>query len=237
VLGGFILTSNVLLQAVKHPGFANPPWSSIDPVSGHVGVLGAIALAALLVTTSRRQGAVAAAAVAVIAVTALGVMLAGWHTLPQVLCPLILISGAALVASSLLDRSRETATNRGWTTDRTGPLMVSVGLCMTTAAGVLLAWSHASDARVLSLMTMLLMFILSIAAVAGVLITVGTLTAQPAPPRDEEASDSSRDGSVVSLADATDESAGGERSAKDEAHERTEGHSSRVANEVQSRRT
>jgi hypothetical protein len=145
VLGGFILASNVLVQAVKHPGFASPPWSSIDPVSGHVGVLGAVALAALFTTTTRRQGAVAAAAVAVIAVTALGDVLAGWHTLPQVLCPLILVSGAALVASTLLDRGSEAELWRGWTSSRIWPLVAVVSLALVPSVGMMLASSRSSD--------------------------------------------------------------------------------------------
>jgi hypothetical protein len=178
VLGAFILLCNVLVQAVKHPGF-DSPWSSIDPVSGHVGVLGAVALGAVLVTTSRRRGAVAAAAVSVISVAAIGVILAGWHTLPQVLCPLILVSGAALVASSLLDRSNEASFGRGWTRSRTGSLMAVVIFALVTVTGMTLAYSRALDVRTLLAATMLLIFSLSGAAVVVVLLTLKAPTAQP----------------------------------------------------------
>jgi hypothetical protein len=179
VLGGFVLVSNVLVQAVKHPGFANPPWSSLDPISGHVGVLGAVALGVVMATAASRQGTVAAVAAALLTATALGVVLAGWHTLPQVLCPLFLVSGAALISSTLLERSREAAPRRGGTASKNGPLVAMVVSGLVTGAGMTLAYSRAPDVQTLLVTALLLIFSLSGAAVMVVLIALKAPTAQP----------------------------------------------------------
>jgi hypothetical protein len=112
-------------------------------------------------------------------VTSIGVILAGWHTLPQVLCPLILVSGAALVASSLLDRSNEASFGRRWTSSRTGSLMAVVIFALVTVTGMTLAYSRALDVPTLLAATMLVIFSLSGAAVVVVLLALKAPTAQP----------------------------------------------------------
>jgi hypothetical protein len=166
VLAGFMVVSNVLVQLVKHPGLTITPLSDIEPISGHVGVLGAAALGALLAATRRREGAVAVTAGTVLAATGLGVILAGWHTLPQVVCPLFIVSGCSLIASTVLTRSRESATNPPSPTR--GRLVSALILMGAVAAVLTVASSRTSDVGAIVMTTAVTLVALSFGAVWAV---------------------------------------------------------------------
>ena len=99
VLALMVLLANLTVQAIKHsPGVSPQQSPLIDPMSGHVGVLAAIALGWLVIAPRRAKGISALSAVAAITGVSFGVILAGWHTLPQVVCPLLIAAGWAVAA-------------------------------------------------------------------------------------------------------------------------------------------
>ena len=63
VLGGSMILANVLVEPIKHPGLQGAVLSDAAPLSGHVGVFGAVTLTALLVADGNRVRAVALAGV------------------------------------------------------------------------------------------------------------------------------------------------------------------------------
>jgi hypothetical protein len=98
VLAGVALLSNVSVQLVKHgPLWLGGSWSSVNPLSGHVGVAAGVCFAWLVVAPSELRRRSALASLIAIAGVSAGVVLAGWHTLFQVFCPMLICAGCALV--------------------------------------------------------------------------------------------------------------------------------------------
>jgi hypothetical protein len=103
VVGGVVLFSNLTVQFVKiAPLGIEQSSTALDPLSGHVGVAAGGCLGWLVVgPTSWRRPSAAAAAAILMAVSS-GVMTAGWHSPFQVLCPLLMATGWAVVGSAVL---------------------------------------------------------------------------------------------------------------------------------------
>jgi hypothetical protein len=103
VFAGVVLLANLTVQFVKMgPLDVEQSTTSLDPLSGHVGVAAGVCLGWLVVapTAWRRLSAAVAAAI-LIAVSA-GVMFAGWHSPFQVFAPLVMGVGWAMVGASIL---------------------------------------------------------------------------------------------------------------------------------------
>lgn len=99
---------NVTVQLLKHPPPpVKPLLIALDPLSGHVGVVGATGLAWLVVGPVRHRVAAATAVLLALAVVAAGVILASWHSVPQVFCPLAICLGWTLVLAGVDRRSTE----------------------------------------------------------------------------------------------------------------------------------
>ena len=111
VLGVFVgiaVLSNVTVQAMKLvPAWHLGPFAAVDPLSGHVGVTAGVGLALLVIAPARWRWLVATAVAVIIAVTSAGVVLAGWHDVAQVMCPLAVCVGFAVAGCAALPhRSR-----------------------------------------------------------------------------------------------------------------------------------
>ena len=102
--GASFLVSNLLVQLVKHGQL--PSTEGLNPLSGHAGLACGLALSWYAVLgdgradrgSRSRRGAVLTLA----AGTGAAVILTGWHSLPQVLGPLGLATGCALVARAVV---------------------------------------------------------------------------------------------------------------------------------------
>jgi hypothetical protein len=117
VLGGAMLAGNVTVQLIKHPPmWKHSPLLALDPLSGHVGVATAVALGLILVARRARQPTAAIAALAVISMTGVGVILAGWHSLAQVACPFLVVLGWTIIATGFLSQGRHTGARGSWKT-------------------------------------------------------------------------------------------------------------------------
>ena len=102
VLLATVVLANVTVQAIKHtPVVPARQVALIDALSGHVGVVAGIALGWLVVAPIKTKAVSAIGAVATITAMSFGVVLAGWHTLPQVICPLMICTGWAVAAGML----------------------------------------------------------------------------------------------------------------------------------------
>jgi len=129
--------SNVMVQFVKLAplGIEQGP-TALDPLSGHVGVAAGVCLGWLVVAPARwRAGSAAAAAGVLVAVTS-GVILAGWHSPFQVLCPLLIATGWTAVAAAVMSpdvlpsggrrlSERSSDTRHGWAAVLSGLLVVA----------------------------------------------------------------------------------------------------------------
>jgi hypothetical protein len=102
VLAGTSLAGNVTVQLIKHPPPGIVAWLPLDPLSGHVGVAASICLGWLVVAPVARRLRFAVVAALVIAAVAWGMLLAGWHSPFQILCPLLICAGWALVGRAVL---------------------------------------------------------------------------------------------------------------------------------------
>lgn len=91
------LASNLTLQAVKHGHL--PGSDELNPLSGHAGVAGAVCLG-WLAFAPRRTSQDGWAAWGVTCGVSGGVILASWHAVPQVLCPLGIVTGWVVVGSN-----------------------------------------------------------------------------------------------------------------------------------------
>jgi len=140
VLLGAMAAANVVVQVIKHPlAWSFPAVESLDPLSGHVGVAGAAAIAwAVTVRRARRSSAVVVAG-AVISLVGLGVVLANWHLVAQVVCPFLIVLGAMLIADGLLSpATRSTTASSAWA----GAVAVLSGVSLAVAALVVAAGSQ-----------------------------------------------------------------------------------------------
>ena len=134
-----MLLTNLSVQFVKlAPLGLTPSSTSLDPLSGHVGVAAGVVLGWLLVApvTPHLRSEVLSAAV-LVAVTS-GVMLAGWHSPFQVLCPLLFGMGWSLVGAAVLARGAAPPTLRARTW-RDGAAIVSGAVVVGISTAVLLA--------------------------------------------------------------------------------------------------
>jgi hypothetical protein len=108
VLGAAALLGNVTAQFVKHVPFGlGEAWSTLNPLSGHVGVAASIGLGWLIVVPARQLAVSTIVVLATIAGVSAGVIVAGWHTPFQVLCPLLISTGWAMVLAPFADMALE----------------------------------------------------------------------------------------------------------------------------------
>lgn len=91
------LASNLTVQGFKHDVL--PSADAVNPLSGHVGVASAVCLGWLAYSPRRTWGMASAAGV-VMGGVSVGVILAGWHTVPQVLCTLSIVTGWVVLGSA-----------------------------------------------------------------------------------------------------------------------------------------
>jgi len=135
---GVLLATNLLTQGIKHGPVSTP--SGLNPLSGHVGLAAGLGCAWVLIglglETRWRRVSLGGAAL-VVAGTGGAVLLTGWHTLPQVLAPIGIAAGCALIAGSASPPHLPALT-----TGRAGFWMVLVGL----ALGVGAVWGGGSIA-------------------------------------------------------------------------------------------
>lgn len=96
------LFSNLTVQGVKHGVLPAP--DSLNPLSGHAGVVAAVCLGWLAFTPERTRGGSLAAGAVVWGVSG-GVILASWHTVPEVLCPLGIVTGWMVIGAAFAGRS------------------------------------------------------------------------------------------------------------------------------------
>jgi hypothetical protein len=108
VLGAIALLANFTAQFVKHTPFGlGEAWSSLNPLSGHVAVVAGIGLGWLVVAPARWRFVSTLATLVAVGCVSAGVMLAGWHTPFQVLCPLLISTAWALGCAPYSDRNVE----------------------------------------------------------------------------------------------------------------------------------
>jgi hypothetical protein len=99
------LLSNLTVQFVKLvPLGIEESSTSLNPLSGHVGVAAGVCLGWLVVAPAPWRRRSAAGAAGVLVAVSTGVMTAGWHSPFQVLCPLLMATGWAIVGSAVLSR-------------------------------------------------------------------------------------------------------------------------------------
>ena len=138
LLRGSSWRTNLLTQGIKHGPVSTP--SGLNPLSGHVGLAAGLGCAWVLIglglETRWRRVSLGGAAL-VVAGTGGAVLLTGWHTLPQVLAPIGIAAGCALIAGSASPPHLPALT-----TGRAGFWMVLVGL----ALGVGAVWGGGSIA-------------------------------------------------------------------------------------------
>jgi hypothetical protein len=114
-----LLLANASVQGLKHwPGPPTGAAEGSEPLSGHAGLVGAVALTWLATSRLDRMSRNAGIAASAVAVTGLVAIVAGKHSPVQVVCPLVICLGwsAALLAvrADRPDlRSRSTAGERG----------------------------------------------------------------------------------------------------------------------------
>lgn len=93
-----VALSNLMVQMVKHvPEPLSAHLAVLNPLSGHVGVAASICLGSVAFAPTRWRRWVWTSGVAVLCGTSAGVILAGWHTLAQTVCPLLICVGWTLV--------------------------------------------------------------------------------------------------------------------------------------------
>lgn len=97
------LLSNLTVQFVKlAPLGIEQGATALDPLSGHVGVAAGVCIGWLVVAPTGWRARSAAAAAAVLVAVTSGVMLAGWHSPFQVLCPLLIATGWTNVGAAVM---------------------------------------------------------------------------------------------------------------------------------------
>jgi hypothetical protein len=103
VFAAVALLTNLTVQFVKLAplGIEQSP-TALDPLSGHVGVAAGVWLGWLLVApTPWRLRSAAVGAAVLVAVTS-GVILTGWHSPFQVVCPLLMATGWATAVAAVV---------------------------------------------------------------------------------------------------------------------------------------
>ena len=97
------VTANLLNQAVKHDLL--PGGGAVNPLSGHAGLVGAVCLGALAFWPRRPSSVAVIGALAAISSICVGLVLVGWHTVPQLLESLGLVLGCVVLGSAICPRS------------------------------------------------------------------------------------------------------------------------------------
>ncbi|HEY6742083.1 MAG TPA: hypothetical protein VI110_06960, partial [Lapillicoccus sp.] len=144
----------------------------IDPMSGHVGVVAGIALGWLVVAPRKAIVVSALCAAAAITGISFGVILAGWHTLPQVMCPLLIATGWAVALAALVPAE---GSSRSDTTMPLRPAGAATALLGAVAFITVILLAHPAPTRseglVPSLLTLtgILLLLASVATVGAVL--------------------------------------------------------------------
>lgn len=104
VFAGCLVATNVLVQVFKHGSI--PGLEALNPLSGHAGVAAGLALSWYAVRGTEPGSARAVwpalAAGGLVAGTGTAVLLTGWHSLPEVLTPIGVGTGCALVGQTAL---------------------------------------------------------------------------------------------------------------------------------------
>src|SRR5436190_412012 len=95
LLAAGMVLGNISVQAVKHITPLQAAVGSVDPLSGHTGVVVSVCLAALVALPSRSRPRLAPVFAGAQWAVLYGVMLAAWHSFPQV-------SGSALLSAGWL---------------------------------------------------------------------------------------------------------------------------------------
>lgn len=98
-LGLTVLASNVTVQVVKHsPVDPGGLLAQLGPLSGHATLVAAFCLGCLLVAPPGHVVATALSSCALTVVVCIGVMAMGWHDPSELVAPLMICLGWALVA-------------------------------------------------------------------------------------------------------------------------------------------
>jgi hypothetical protein len=145
VLAAVALLGNVTAQFVKHVPFGlGDIWSTLNPLSGHVAVAASIGLGWLIVVPGCHRFVSTIAVLATIAGVSAGVIVAGWHTPFQVLCPLLISTGWSMMLAPYADELEPDAAgvpvmDQAWF----DWVLVLVGL--GTVGGVALVVQHGFD--------------------------------------------------------------------------------------------
>jgi len=143
VLGAVALLSNLTVQFVKlAPLGIEQGAAALDPLSGQVGVAAGVCLGWLAVAPNGGRARSAAVAAAVMMAVTLGVVLSGWHSPFQVVCPLLIATGWATAGASVMS-GQVRPDGRGlylpWATDvRLSVGALLAGLLVTVGASVAL---------------------------------------------------------------------------------------------------
>lgn len=132
-----VIMTNLTVQGVKHLPFVDEVvLGTLNPLSGHMGLATSVGLAWVAVAR-RRRGVVSSAVTIMLAGVGVGVVYAGWHTVPQVVCPLLAGTGWALVATGLLMKREQAAVGRRSLTWLGGlGIVCGVGLLVAASLGV-----------------------------------------------------------------------------------------------------
>ena len=133
VLVGVVVLSNLTVQGLKRPVvFDAPHLGGLNPLSGHVGLVGAVLLGWLVVAPAALKAASVVCAVAAIGGVCAGVVLAGWHSPAQVLCCLMICLGWALVGAAAMGQDAN---------DRAAPRWgLPAGGTLAALGAVVLTW-------------------------------------------------------------------------------------------------
>lgn len=139
LLAAHLLGANLTVQLLKHvPPAAQPLLAPLDPLSGHVGVVAATCLGWLVVAPPRWRAPSAAAGLVAVSGVTFGVVLASWHSVPQVFCPLLVCVGWALLLAAVERRPPDEPLVRGRRCALGLPtLTIAVGIAILVAVAVL----------------------------------------------------------------------------------------------------
>lgn len=139
------LAANLCVQACKYPPLSQTALIlPLDPLSGHAGVVGGVCLGWLLVAPAGLRLVSAVSSAAAIAGIGMGVVLAGWHTMSQVVTPLAICTGWALLGAAVLRPGRTSddpgRRHRGWAAG-----LAVIGLVSIVTVSMLLPTLPAGD--------------------------------------------------------------------------------------------
>jgi hypothetical protein len=108
LLAAGMVLGNISVQAVKHITPLQAAVGSVDPLSGHTGVVVSVCLAALVASPSRSRPRLAPVCAGAQWAVLYGVMLAAWHSFPQVSGSALLSAGWLVAACGFLPPDQST---------------------------------------------------------------------------------------------------------------------------------